>query len=136
MIKETKINTFRKGPAKFCKIRLMYSNRAVSKSVQLTVLLEYIDFFYKPICDWIYGNHSKLHIGSYKIIDLKHCNHPRIVSTQTKLTQKIYHFTVFESLPNTSCCSQKLTWKKLAGWTCKVVSGMWVGGGDGLAGKG
>ena len=22
-------------------------------------------------CDWIYGNHSKLHIGSYEIIDFK-----------------------------------------------------------------
>ena len=23
------------------------------------------------ICDWIYGNRSKLHIGSYKTIDFK-----------------------------------------------------------------
>ena len=22
-------------------------------------------------CDWIYGNHSKSHIGSYEIIDFK-----------------------------------------------------------------
>ena len=33
---------------------------------------------------------------------------PRIVSTRMKLTQKADHFTVFKSLPSTSCCSQKL----------------------------
>ena len=33
-------------------------------------------------CDWVYGNHSKLHIGSYKIKILKHYNNQtRIVST-------------------------------------------------------
>ena len=38
---------------------------------------------------------------------LKHNNQPRIVSTQMKLTQKADDFTVFKSLPSTSCCSQK-----------------------------
>ena len=85
-------------------------------------------------CDWIYGNHSKLRIGSYEIIDLKilkHYNSPRIVD----------HFTVFESFPSTYCCSLKFPpneIKKLAGWTCKVVSGMlhWVGGRGWTGGKG
>jgi len=60
--------------------------------------------------DWIYGNRSESHIGSYETIDfkiLKHYNQPRIVSTQMKLTQKVEHFTVFKSLPSTSYCSQK-----------------------------
>ena len=54
----------------------------------------------KLICDWIYGNRFKSLIGSYEIIDLKilkHYNQPRIVSTRTKLTLKVDHFTVFES---------------------------------------
>ena len=44
-------------------------------------------------------------------------------------------FTVFESLPSTSCCSQKFPPNNL---TCKVYQQcfQWVGGGDGLAGKG
>ena len=50
-----------------------------------------------------------------------------------KLTQKVDHFTVFKS---TSCCSQKFPpndFKKLAGWMCKVVSGMFsLGGGRGM----
>ena len=73
------------------------------------------------ICDWIYGNRFKSHTGSYEINDfkiLKHYNQPRIVSTQRKLTQKVDHFTVFNSLPNTSCCSQKFPPNKLEniGW--------------------
>jgi len=55
-----------------------------------------------------------------------------------KLAQKLDHFTVFKSFPSTSCCSQKfppnnLEKKKLAGWTCKVISGMFtLGGGQGM----
>ena len=48
---------------------------------------------------------------------------------QTKLTQKVDHFTVFESLPSTSCCLQKFPpndLEKQAGWTCKIVSGMFL----------
>ena len=51
---------------------------------------------------------------------------------QTKLSQEIDHFTVFESFPSTSCCSQKLLPNKienLTSWTCKVVSGMFTLGG-------
>jgi len=59
------------------------------------------------ICDWIYGNWSKLHIGIYKIMISKHYNQPRIVSTRIKLTQKVEHFTVFKRFPSNICCSQK-----------------------------
>ena len=67
-------------------------------------------------------NYSKLHIGSYEIIDFKDFkalyNQPRIVSTWTKLTQKVDRFTVFESFPSTSCCSQKFPPNKIKkiGW--------------------
>ena len=49
---------------------------------------------------------------------LKHYNQPRIVTTQTKLTQKVDHFTVFESFISTSCCSHKLLPNKIEkfGW--------------------
>ena len=69
-------------------------------------------------CDWIYGNRFKSHIVSYKIIDFKHYNQPKIVSTLTKLTQNIDHFTVFESFPSVSCCSQKFLPNKIGkiGW--------------------
>ena len=33
-----------------------------------------------------------------------------------KLTQKVDHFTVFESLLSTSCCSQKILPDKKIGW--------------------
>jgi len=51
-----------------------------------------------------------------------------------KLTQKLDHFTVFKNFPRTKCCSQNFppnNFKKLAGWTCEVSSGMFslVGGG-------
>ena len=49
-----------------------------------------------------------------------------------KLTQKVDHFTVSESFPSTSCCSQKFPPNKIekkAGWTCEVVSGMFTLGG-------
>jgi len=50
-----------------------------------------------------------------------------------KLTQKVDHFTVFKSFPSTSGCSQNFPpnnlYKKLDGWTCKVVSGMFSLGG-------
>ena len=42
--KETEINT--SVPALFCKTRSIYSIRAIGKSIQLTVLLEYIDLCY------------------------------------------------------------------------------------------
>ena len=44
----------------------IYSNRAVN---------------YKTLCDWIKENHSKLHIGRYKLSILDHYCHPRIIST-------------------------------------------------------
>ena len=56
-----------------------------------------------------------------------------------KLTQKVNHFTVFKNFPSTSCCSQKFppNNKKLAGWACKVVSGMFsLGGGRGMDWRG
>jgi len=49
-----------------------------------------------------------------------------------KPTQKLDHFTVFESFPSTGCCSQKYppnNFKKLVGWMCEVVSGMFSLGG-------
>ena len=78
--------------------------------------------------DQIYGNRSKSHIGSYKIIDLKiskHYNQPKIVSTRMKLAQKVDYFTVFKSFLSISCCSQKfppnnleksLGWKLIVQW--------------------
>ena len=70
---------------------------------------------------------------------LKHYNQPRIVSTWTKLTQKVDHFTVFESLPSTSCCLQKFLpnkIEKLAGWTCDAISRMFtMGGWQGWTGR-
>ena len=54
---------------------------------------------------------------------------------QMKLTQKVDHSTVFKSFPSTSCCSQKFPPNNLAGWICKVVSGMFsLGGRDGGGG--
>jgi len=48
-----------------------------------------------------------------------------------KLTQKVNYFTVFESLPSTysslvAAPEDPAKWltKKLAGWKCKLVSGM------------
>ena len=38
-------STLFKGPVLFCKTRSIYSNRAVSKSIHLTFLLEYIELF-------------------------------------------------------------------------------------------
>ena len=51
------------------------------------------------------------------------------MSTPMKLTQKVDHFTVFESFPSTSCCSHKFPPKKLAGWMCEVVTGRFTLGG-------
>ena len=50
--KETEINTFFQVPASFYKTKSIYSIRAVGGSIQLTVLLEYIDLHYsnKLIC--------------------------------------------------------------------------------------
>jgi len=74
-----------------------------------------------------------LEVTRYSILKiLKHYNQPRIVSKQTKLTQKVDHFTVFESFSSTSCCSHKFPpnkIEKLAGWTCEVVSEMFTLGG-------
>ena len=86
--------------------------------------------FITYVCDGMYGNCSKSHNKSYKIISLKilkHYNWPRIVSTQMKFTQKVKYFTVFKRFPSTSCCLQKFSpnkMKKLACWTCEAVSGM------------
>ena len=50
-----------------------------------------------------------------------------------KLTQKVDYFTVFESFPSTSCCSEKFPPNKignLASWKCEVISGMFTLGGQ------
>ena len=50
-----------------------------------------------------------------------------------KLTQKVGHFTVFESFPSTSCCLQNFLPNKienLASSMCDVVSGMFTLGGQ------
>jgi len=60
------------------------------------------------ICDWIYENCSKSHIGSYEIIDFKALLPAMDCEYTMKFTQKEDHFTVFESFLSTSCCSQKL----------------------------
>jgi len=64
-----------------------------------------------------------------------------------KLTQKLDHFTVSSlALVAAHRSSCQITLKKLAGWTCEVVSGMfslgvgggcfhWVGGGGWTGGK-
>jgi len=59
-----------------------------------------------------------------------------------KLTQKVDHFTVFESVPSISCCSQKFLPNNLEkiGWL-DVLDNIWdvfIGWkpGDELAGKG
>jgi len=54
-----------------------------------------------------------------------------------KLTQKVNHFAVFKSSPSTIVATHRspcqITWKKLAGWTCEVVSGMFsLGGWQGM----
>ena len=46
-----------------------------------------------------------------------------------KLTQKVDHFTVFNSFPSTSGCSQKFPPNNIDGWTCEVVSAMFSLGG-------
>jgi len=53
-----------------------------------------------------------------------HYNKPRPVSTRTKLTQKVDHFTVFKSFPSTSCCLQKFLPNNLEkiGWLDVRVS--------------
>ena len=60
-------------------------------------------------------------------------NQPRIVSTRMKLTQKVYHFTVFENFPTTSSYSLKFPPNKienLPSWACEViVTGMFTLGG-------
>jgi len=39
--------------------------------MQLATTMQYNAVCTTSICDWIYGNRSKLHIGSYDIIDFK-----------------------------------------------------------------
>jgi len=46
------------------------------------------------------------------------------MSMRMKLTQKVDHFTVFNSFPSTSGSSRQITYKKFDGWTCEVVSGI------------
>ena len=71
-----------------------------------------------------------------------HYNQPRIVSTQMKLTQKVDHFTMFKSFPNTSCCSQKFPPNNLEKISLLDVRGSigdaFIGSveGDRLVGKG
>ena len=57
-----------------------------------------------------------------------------------KLTQKVDHFTVLTAslaLVAAHRSSHQITYKKLDGWTCEVVSGIfhWVGGGGWTGGK-
>ena len=60
---------------------------------------------------------------------------------RTKLTQKVDHFTVFESFPGTSCCSHKFPPNKIekVGWldVRGNVRDAYIGWvvGDGLVGK-
>jgi len=50
-----------------------------------------------------------------------------------KLTQKVDHLTASLVLFAANRSSRKITWKKLAGWKCEVVSGMFsLGGGWGM----
>ena len=52
-----------------------------------------------------------------------------------KLTQKVDHFTVFNTLALVAAhrSSCQITLKKLDGWTCEVVSGMFsLGGWQGM----
>ena len=59
-----------------------------------------------------------------------------------KLTEKVEHFTVFESFPSTSCCSQKfppknlekIGWLDVRGSISDVFIG-WVGGWWGWIGR-
>ena len=56
------------------------------------------------MCDCIYGNRSKSHMGSYEIIDFtdfKTLYPAKDCEYVMKLTQKVDHFTVFKSLPST-----------------------------------
>ena len=46
-----------------------------------------------------------------------------------KLTQKVDHFTVFNSFSSTNGCSQKFPPNNLDAWGCEVVSGMFSLGG-------
>ena len=44
---------------------------------------------------------------------------------RVKLAQKVDHFTMFESFPSNSCCSEKFSPNKtenLVTWTCEVRS--------------
>ena len=84
------------------------------------------------ISDWI---RSKLHIGSYEIIDFKDFkalqpakDYEHVNETYTK----VGHFTVLKSFPSTSCCSLKFppnNLLKMTGWTCEVLSGFFSLGG-------
>ena len=53
-----------------------------------------------------------------------------------KLTQKIDHFTVFKSLPSTSCCSQKFLQNDLEKIDCLDMQGsirdIFIGWGRGM----
>ena len=82
-----------------------------------------------------------MHIDSYEIIDFQDFNAPKNMSTHTKLTQKVNHFTVFKSFSSTSCCSQKFPPNNLEKNRLLDVQGSirdvfieWVAG-DGLVGK-
>ena len=74
------------------------------------------------ICDWIYGHRSKSQIGSYEIINFT----PRIVSTRTTISLCLRASLVLVAAHRSSC---QMRQKNLAGWTYKVVSGMFTSGG-------
>jgi len=59
---------FKYVPALFCKTRSIYSNRAVGRSILLTVLLEYIDLCYsnKLIC--VPHSHSRF-VSLYQVLN-------------------------------------------------------------------
>ena len=68
-----------------------------------------------------------LEVTRYSILKfLRHYNQPRIVNTWMKHTQNVDHFTMFESFPSTSFCSQRFPPNKIEKFGCEVVSGMFT----------
>ena len=90
------------------------------------------------ICDWLYGNRSKSHIGGYEIIDLKiskHYSQPGIVSMRMKLTKKVDHSLCLRASLALVAAHRSSPPNNLAVWTCEVVSRMFsLGGGGGWTG--
>jgi len=75
-------SSFQRVTHSYCKQRMF----SLKSTFVIVMIMENIQV--KGQSCWIYGNCSKLHIGSYEIIDFKHFNHARIVSMWMNLTQK------------------------------------------------